>query len=307
MSFLVNEDVCILIPTLNEAETIQQLIRDFKSEGFNNILVIDGHSTDRTRELAEAEGAKVVIQSGKGKGQALQESFELIESDYILMTDGDGTYLAKDSHAMLAPVLKGSADHVIGNRFANYEPTAFTSLNLIGNKILNKLFGFAYGQWLNDILSGYRAFTRNTIKSLELNKTGFETESEITIESIKKELNIVEVPITYLARHSKGSTKLNPIKDGFKIGATIYKLAKMHNPLFYFGIIGVVSIIAGGGFGIYVLTEWLNGVTHIPLAILTTLLIIIGFEMLVFGMMSNMIVSLHRELMHTIRLLNKEK
>ncbi|MBN1133699.1 MAG: S-layer glycoprotein N-glycosyltransferase AglJ [Methanosarcinaceae archaeon] len=304
---MVKEDVCILIPTLNEAATIQQLIRDFKSEGFSNILLIDGHSSDRTRELAEAEGAKVVVQSGKGKGQALQEAFDIIESNYILMTDGDGTYLAKDSHAMLAPVLNGSADHVIGNRFANYEPTAFTRLNLIGNKILNKIFGFAYGQWLNDILSGYRAFTRNKIKSLELNKTGFEIESEITIESVKKELKIEEVPITYMSRHSKGSTKLSPLKDGFKIGATIYKLAKMHNPLFYFGIIGAVSIIIGGGFGIYVVTEWLDGVTHVPLAILTTLLIIIGFEMLVFGMMSNMIVSLHREMMHTIQLENKKK
>ncbi len=307
MSFLVNEDVCVLIPTLNEAATIKQLIRDFKSEGFNNILVIDGHSSDKTRELAESEGANVVVQGGKGKGQALQEAFDIIDSDYILMTDGDGTYLAKDSHAMLAPVLKGSADHVIGNRFANYEPTAFTHLNLMGNKILNKIFGFAYGQWLNDILSGYRAFTRNTIKSLELNKTGFEVESEITIESVKKDLKIVEVPITYLARHTKGSTKLNPLKDGFKIGATIYKLAKLHNPLFYFGIIGTIFLIAGSVFGIYVVTEWLDGVTHVPLAILTTLLIIIGFEMLVFGMMSNMIVSLHRELMRTIRLENKEK
>jgi dolichol-phosphate mannosyltransferase len=304
---LVNEDVCVLIPTLNEAATIQQLIRDFKSEGFNNILVIDGHSSDRTRELAKAEGAKVVVQSGKGKGQALQEAFDIIGSDYILMTDGDGTYLAKDSHAMLAPVLKGGVDHVIGNRFANYEPTAFTRLNLIGNKILNKIFGFAYGQWLNDILSGYRAFTRNTIKSIELNKTGFETESEITIESVKKDLKIVEVPITYLARHTKGATKLNPLKDGFKIGVTIYKLAKLHNPLFYFGIIGTIFLIAGGSFGIYVVTEWLGGVTHVPLAILTTLLLIIGFEMLVFGMMSNMIVSLHRELMRTIRLEYKEK
>ena len=307
MSFLVNEDVCVLIPTLNEAATIKQLIRDFKSEGFNNILVIDGHSSDKTRELAESEGANVVVQGGKGKGQALQEAFDIIDSDYILMIDGDGTYLAKDSHAMLAPVLKGSADHVIGNRFANYEPTAFTHLNLMGNKILNKIFGFAYGQWLNDILSGYRAFTRNTIKSLELNKTGFEVESEITIESVKKDLKIVEVPITYLARHTKGSTKLNPLKDGFKIGATIYKLAKLHNPLFYFGIIGTIFLIAGSVFGIYVVTEWLDGVTHVPLAILTTLLIIIGFEMLVFGMMSNMIVSLHRELMRTIRLENKEK
>jgi len=304
---LVNEDVCILIPTLNEAATIEQLIRDFKSEGFDDILVFDGHSTDGTRELAQALGAKVVVQSGKGKGQALQEAFDLIKNDYIVMIDGDGTYLASDVHAVLAPVVNGSADHVIGNRFANYEPAAFTRLNLLGNRILNKIFGFAYGQWLHDILTGYRAFTRSAIKSLELNKMGFEIESEITIESIKKDVRIKEVPITYLARHTKASTKLNPLKDGFKIGTTIYKLAKMHNPLFYFGIIGAAFIIAGAGTGAYVVNEWMHGVTRIPLAILTTLFIIIGFEMLVFGMMSNLIVSLHRELMHTIRTELREK
>ncbi|NOR46685.1 MAG: S-layer glycoprotein N-glycosyltransferase AglJ, partial [Methanosarcinaceae archaeon] len=233
-----NEDVCILIPTLNEAATIEQLIKDFRAEGFDNILVIDGHSTDKTVEFAEAQGAKVVVQSGKGKGQALQDAFRLIDSDYIVMIDGDGTYLASDVHAVLGPVRNGEADHVMGNRQANYEPAAFTRLNLFGNRVLNKIFGFAYGEWLNDILTGYRAFTRDAVRSLELNKMGFETETEITVECIKKDLKTIEVPITYLARHSKAATKLNPMKDGFKIGMTIYKLAKMHNPLFYFGVLG---------------------------------------------------------------------
>ncbi|WP_292484986.1 S-layer glycoprotein N-glycosyltransferase AglJ [Methanohalobium sp.] len=301
-----NENVCILIPTLNEESTIVEIIRGFKSEGFDNIFVIDGNSTDRTCELAEGEGASVVVQSGKGKGQAVQEAFNIIESEYVVMVDGDGTYLPSDVHAMLSPVLNGEAEHVIGNRFANYEPEAFTRLNLIGNRALNKLFSYAYRKKLNDILSGYRAITHEAIKTLELKETGFEIESEMTIESIKKEFSVVEVPITYLARHEDADTKLNPLKDGFRIGMTIYKLAKMHNPMFYFGVIGAVVIILGTLTGIFVVIEWIKGITHLPLTILTALLIISGIQMFIFGLMSDLVVSLHRETMRNLRSINKK-
>ncbi|ADI74948.1 glycosyl transferase family 2 [Methanohalobium evestigatum Z-7303] len=301
-----NENVCILIPTLNEESTIVEIIRGFKSEGFDNIFVIDGNSTDRTCELAEGEGASIVVQSGKGKGQAVQEAFNIIESEYVVMVDGDGTYLPSDIHAMLSPILNGEAEHVIGNRFANFEPDAFTRLNLIGNRALNKLFSYAYRKKLNDILSGYRAFTHEAIKTLELKETGFEIESEMTIESIKKEFIVVEVPITYLARHEDADTKLNPLKDGFRIGMTIYKLAKMHNPMFYFGAIGAVLIILGTLSGIFVVIEWIKGITHLPLTILTALLIISGIQMFIFGLMSDLVVSLHRETIRNLRSINKK-
>ncbi|MBN2109805.1 MAG: S-layer glycoprotein N-glycosyltransferase AglJ [Methanosarcinaceae archaeon] len=296
-----NEDVCVLIPALNEEATIGKVIRDFRSEGFDNILVIDGHSTDRTPEIAESEGARVVVQSGKGKGQAIQEAFEIIDSDYVVMVDGDGTNLAKDVHAVLAPVLDGTADHVMGNRLVGYEEGAFTRLNLIGNKLINKMFGMAYGVWLDDILTGYRAFNKKAFKSFELKKLGFEVESEITIESVKKDLRIREVPTTYLARHSEGATKLNPLKDGWRIGSTIYKMAKLHNPMFYFGLIGGLFILAGLVTGFFVVSEWLQGVTRIPLTVLTALLIIAGFQMFVFGMLSDLVVTLHRENMRILR------
>ncbi|WP_406660512.1 S-layer glycoprotein N-glycosyltransferase AglJ [Methanolobus sp. ZRKC3] len=304
---MTNENVCILLPTLNEEATIGQVIRDFRSEGFDNILVIDGNSKDQTREIAKAEGARVVVQTGKGKGQAIKQSFDLIEEDYIVMADGDGTNLASDVHTVLSPVLEGKADHVMGNRLVNYEKGAFTRLNLIGNKVINKMFGLAYGLWLNDILTGYRAFNKKAIKSLELKKLGFEIESEMTIESVKKDLRILEVPTTYLARHSEGATKLNPLKDGFRIGATIYKMAKIHNPLFYFGILGGIFIAAGLFTGTFVVVQWFQGVTRIPMAILTTLLILAGFQMFVFGIMSDLMVSIHRENMRFLRKLSEDK
>lgn len=298
------EDVCILIPALNEAKTIGEIVSEFKSLGYRNILVMDGHSTDGTPEKAREAGARVLTQSGSGKGQAIKEAFQLIEDEYVVLIDGDGTYLPNEVDRLLEPLLEGRADHVIGNRFANYQIGAFTRLNLLGNKVLNKLFGFAYGGWLNDILSGYRAFTREAVKSLEISQTGFEIESEITAESIKKDLRIVEVPITYLARSRGAKTKLHPLRDGFRIGATIYLLAKIHNPLFYFSIIGGVLTLLGLAIGAYVVDEWLKGINHIPMTILATLLIISGIQMFIFALLSDLIVSLHRE---NIRLIQKSR
>jgi dolichol-phosphate mannosyltransferase len=297
-------DICILIPTLNEAATIGQLITDFKKEGFSNIFVIDGNSKDGTGKIAEAEGAKVVVQTGRGKGQAMIQAFGLIESPYVVMVDGDGTYLARDAPALLEPLLEDRVDHVIGNRLEKYSPGAFTKLNLLGNHLINVFFDLAYGTDLKDILSGYRAFTLQSVKELDLNKTGFEIETEISVECILKGQRVEEVPVAYLPRSEKGITKLNPLKDGFKIGSTIYRLAKVHNPMFYFGAIGFIFVLAGLISGIFVISEWSHGTTRIPLSVLTALFIIFGLQMFIFGMLSDLIVTLHRQ---TINLIQEKK
>lgn len=301
------EDVCILIPTLNEGKTIEGIVREFKSSGYSNILVIDGHSTDDTVKKAQNAGAEVVSQSGTGKGQAVSQAFGIIKSKYTVIIDGDGTYLPEEVDKILEPVVMGIADHVIGNRFAHYQKGAFTRLNLFGNRILNKIFGFAYGIWLEDILSGYRAFNYNAIKQIELNRTGFEVETEITVECVKKDLKIVEVPITYLARVTGAATKLQPLRDGFRIASTIYLLARTHNPLFYFNIIGGLITVSGIAIGVYVVNEWLKNITHIPLTILATLLIVTGIQMFIFAIMSDLIVSMHRENMQIMRKILKER
>ena len=194
------KDVCILIPTLNEEESIESVIKDFRALGFENILVVDGHSTDATLARAKKAGASVILQSGRGKGQALKEVFEKIDEKYILLIDGDGTYLPSEAIGLLEPVLNGKADHVVGNRLVNIKGGALNRLNMFGNKIINRFFVLIYRVRLNDILSGYRAFTSEGIRSLDLSMPGFEIESEITIQSVKKGLRIFEVPITYMPR-----------------------------------------------------------------------------------------------------------
>jgi dolichol-phosphate mannosyltransferase len=299
---LSNEDVCILIPALNEAGSIGAIVQEFISLGFPKILVLDGHSTDGTPELAKKAGAEVVIQTGTGKGQALMEAFALIQEDLIVLIDGDGTYLPSEVGTLLEPLRRDLADHVVGDRFANPKGGSLKRLNMVGNRIINLLFGMIYGQRLKDILSGYRAFTASAVRSLDLSTSGFEIESEMTIESVKKGLRIKEVPITYLPRRSGTKTKLSPFRDGLKIVLTIYRLAKTQNPMFYFGLMGSLFGAIGFFLGLYVVRDWLNGrIEHIPLTILTAILIIVGFQLFLMGILGDMMASLHRELLREMQ------
>jgi dolichol-phosphate mannosyltransferase len=118
---------------------------------------------------------------------------------------------------------------------------------------------------------------------------------------------VVEVPITYLARVSGADTKLQPLRDGLRIASTIYLLARTHNPLFYFNIIGGFLFIAGVAVGIYVVNDWLKGITRIPLTILATLLILIGIQVFIFAILSDLIASMHKENMRMMRKILKEK
>ena len=291
------KDVCILIPTLNEEETIGEVISAFRRQSFDNILIIDGNSTDSTREIAKRAGARVVIQQGKGKGAAVRQAFELIDSDIIVMIDGDGTYLPTEVQRLIEPIERGEAEHVIGNRFAY--GGAFAILHRMGNWILNRIFSIGYGLELQDILSGYRAFTKEAVEKMTLRKEGFEIEAEMTVESVKRGIKLKEVPISY--RKRRGKSKLNFFRDGMRITYTLYVLARTHNPAFYFGIIGSTFILIGVITGIYVVYEWFNGITRVPLTVFTSLMIISGVQFLIFGLLGDLLVTLQREMLEALK------
>jgi len=292
------DEVCIFIPTLNEAPTIGDLVREFRERGFEHILVMDGNSTDGTPDIARAAGATVRTQTGKGKGNAIIEAVRIIDKPYVLMLDGYGTYAPDDAEKMLDPLALGF-DHVIGNRLVNPDGGAFTRLNLLGNQILNLMFKIAHGRDLRDILSGYRAFTLRSIRQMTLKEAGFEIETEMAVETVRNGQRVTVVPVRYLSRPGT-VTKLNPFQDGARIFSTIYRLAKMNNPIFYFGIIGLFISLAGGITGVYVILEWLKNIEHLPLTILTVLLITIGFQIFMFGVISDMLLGFHRETLHQL-------
>jgi len=300
----MRDNVCILIPTLNEGRTIGSLVKAYRELGFDDVLVIDGHSSDNTAAEATAAGARVILQSGTGKGMAVQQAFNLIDKEITVMVDGDGTYLPGEVDRLIEPVASGMADQAMGNRFANYGKGAFTRLNHLGNKILNWLFNITYHVRYNDILTGYRAFNRKTLRMMNLNQSGFGIETELTVECIKKDLRICEVPITYQARPADSPTKLNPLGDGFKIGYTIYSLGKTYNPMLYFTIVSFLSMGMGMILGIYIVWDRFfisPPIDHLPLTILSSLLIIFGFQIFIFGYLIDMIFLSQREMLREIR------
>jgi len=297
------DDVCVLIPTLNEAETIGEVVDGFTDRGFENVLVVDGDSTDGTQEIAREHGARVLQQSGSGKGQAIQEAIRHIEAEYVLMLDGDGTYRAEDADAMLEPLLEGRYEHVIGDRFADMEDGAMTRLNKAGNGMFNWVFRTIHGENFEDILSGYRAFTRESVERFHLDADGFGVETEMAVECVKHDVPTTVVPIRYEARPDESETNLHPVQDGGVILLTLYQLAKTNNPLFYFGSVGVLSGLFGAAVGAYVGYEWFVGprVSHEVLAVVSAFAILFGVQLLMFGVLSDLIVTLHREQMRRLK------
>lgn len=295
-------DVCILIPTLNEAETIGDLVSEFVDLGFDNILIIDGHSTDRTREIAEENGAKVLLQRSSGKGQAIREARQEIDSEIVVTVDGDGTYRPIDIEKLIKPIRKGQAQHVIGNRFANMREGAMTRFNQVGNRLINEIFKTIHGEDFIDILSGYRAFTYDTLRRLRLTERGFGIEAQMSVECVKHDVPTEIVSISYLPRPSGSDTNLRPVRDGAVIIHTIYRLAKTNNPLFYWGFLGSLGMIASFALGGYVIFEWIfRGVAHQVLATAAAFGVLFGGELILFAILSDMILALHRELLQELK------
>ena len=190
------DDVCVLVPTYNEASTIADVVERFRASGFGTVLVVDGNSTDGTPGLAREAGARVVQQSGSGKGQAVREALTYIDAPVVLLIDGDATYRPEEADSVLEPILDGDADHVIGNRFADIQPGAMTRLNRFGNRLINGAFKRIHGKDFQDILSGYRAFTRDSVTRFSLTADGFGIETEMSVECVKHNVRTRVVPIT---------------------------------------------------------------------------------------------------------------
>lgn len=217
--------ISVIIPVLNEETTISQLIRGFAEIQKDlplDILVIDGHSTDRTVELAKKAGAKVITQNSRGKGMAMIEAVEKTANDDVcIFIDGDGTYLPCEFERVAKQVLSGEADMVVGSRInQNMEKGAISPVNKIGNMLYNLITRAVFKAHVCDMLSGYRAIRTENFKELKLKSQHFEIEVEMTAKALAHGLKVTEVPITYLRRHGK-PTKLRPFRDGALIFRTL--------------------------------------------------------------------------------------
>ena len=294
------DDVCVLVPTWNEAETIGDVLDGFVEQGFEHLLVVDGDSDDGTPDIAAERGARVVQQSGDGKGQAIREGLGLVEQPYVLVLDGDSTYRPDQADRFL-DALDDGYDHVIGNRFADMQSGAMPRLNQVGNRVINRAFAFVHGRDLRDILSGYRAFDTDVVNGFDLEADGFGIETELSVETVKRDVPTTVVPISYEPRPSGSEANLRPFRDGAVILLTLYALARTHNPLFWFGSLGASSTVVGTAIAAFVAYDWFVFRTpHNILAIVSAAAILLGVQLLMFGVLSDLVVTLHREQMRLI-------
>lgn len=217
-----HHSICIILPSLNEELTIGKVIDEIPRQaleregGHVEVLVVDGNSTDQTRQIAQEKGARVIIESRKGKGRAVRTALEVVKADFVFMLDADYTYPATYIPDMLK-ILYQDCPVVIGSRLKGQrEKGAIRQLNVIGNFLLTLIANILYRTKISDLCTGYWGLRGEVILTLNLSADGFQFEAELFTELAKKGYPIAEVPIYY--RRREGKAKLSRLKDGIKIG-----------------------------------------------------------------------------------------
>ena len=260
------DKVAVLIPCYNESKTIAKVVADFKAvlPADSVIYVYDNNSTDGTAEIAEAAGAVVRHEYQQGKGNVIRRMFREIDAQCYLMVDGDDTYPAEFAPEMIAKVLDRGVDMVVGDRLsATYFTENKRPFHNFGNKLVRHSINALFKSNIQDIMTGYRAFSYQFVKSFPVLSKGFEIETEMSIHAIEKNMLVESVIVTYRDRPEGSVSKLNTVSDGIKVLGTIGKLYKNNKPFGFFGIIALVLAVIAGLLFFPVLSEYLHtGLVH---------------------------------------------
>ncbi len=243
MSTLVEEPasrVAILVPCYNEAATVAKVVGDFRQAiPEATVYVFDNNSTDGTGDIARQAGAVVVHEKKRGKGHVVTAMLEKVDADYYVMVDGDDTYPADRVRDLLAPLTAGEADVVVGQREAVDRSEAYPRFHVFGNWLVRTLINVIFGAKLKDIMSGYRAFTREVAMNLPVIAIGFDIETEMTLHYLYRRWVIREIPVAYRDRPAGSVSKLNTIHDGLRVLFRILSVFRSYKPLTFFGVIGI--------------------------------------------------------------------
>ncbi len=278
--------VAVIIPAYNEEKTIADVVAEYrKALPEATIFVGDNNSQDDTVRFAEEAGAQVIPCDAQGKGNAVRFMLQSIDSDVYVMTDADLTYSATNIRELLDPVLEKQADMVVGSR-VQISRRAFSLSHKIGNAVLTTLLNRIFKVKLRDVLSGYRALSRQLVDDLILLAEGFEIEAELTIRSLQEGYRIMEVPVDYRHRPEGSDSKLNTWGDGFLILYTIITLFRDYNPMFFFFLLSFVFFLGGLGAGVYIFIGYLQtgNMYHVGLAIFTALCILLSAIIFMMGL-----------------------
>ena len=254
------DKIAVLIPCYNESLTIEKVVREIKAELPEAVVyVYDNNSTDGTDEIAKKAGAIVRYEKKQGKGTVIKTMFREIDAECYLMIDGDDTYPTCNAKQLCAPILIDRVDMVIGDRLSS---TYFTENKRLfhntGNKLVKYLINTLFKNNIRDIMTGYRAFSYEFVKTFPVLSKGFEIETEMTINSLDKNLKIQNVIIDYKDRPEGSESKLNTYSDGAKVIKTIFNLYKNYKPLAFFALLASVLSVVSIAFLIPVLIDFYN-------------------------------------------------
>jgi len=303
------EHVAVLIPCYNEEVTVGKVVTDFKNAlPGTSIYVYDNNSTDNTAKIARKMGAIVVHASKQGKGHVVRQMFDEVEAEVYFMVDGDDTYPVDAAPLLIEEFYKGGADMIVGARISSYEEGSFRRFHKLGNRLVAKLISSLFSTQVTDILSGYRVFSRTFVKTVPLMSKGFEIETEMTLQSLAKNLRVKEVPIKYRSRPPGSYSKLDTFSDGFLVLKSILIIFKDFKPLVFFSYLSAILFLITILAGIWPILDYLRlrYVYHVPLAILATGTGILSALSLSIGVILETIAKYHNENFELFRRLLKK-
>ncbi len=251
-------EIAVLIPCYNEEVTISKVVKDFKKVlPTAKIYVYDNNSTDKTAALAKAAGAEVRYEHQQGKGNVLRRMFREVDADCYILVDGDDTYPAEAAPEMIKAVVEHGADMVVGDRLSStYAKENKRKFHNFGNKLVQGIINKAFHAKIKDVMTGYRAFSYQFVKTFPVLSKGFEIETEMTLHAVDKNMQIENVVVEYRDRPAGSRSKLNTIPDGMRVLWTIVRLFRDYKPGFFWSFIAFILYVIAAALFIPVLVDF---------------------------------------------------
>jgi glycosyltransferase involved in cell wall biosynthesis len=291
-------DIAVLIPCFNEEVAIGRVVEDFRRAlPGARVYVYDNASTDRTAEVATRAGAIVGHEPFPGKGNVMRRMFSDVEADVYVLVDGDDTYDASSAPALVRTLLDGQLDMVNGARVTQIKE-AYRFGHRFGNRLLTGIVQQIFGKQFDDMLSGYRVFSRRFVKSFPAVSSGFEIETELTVHALELRMKTAEVPTRYKERPEGSASKLNTIRDGLRILKMIGLLVKEERPLAFFGGAFLVLVLVSLGLAAPIVLEYMRTglVPRLPTAVLSVGIMLVGVLSMACGLILDTVTHSRREL-----------
>lgn len=254
------DKIAVLIPCYNEDKTIKKVVADAKNALPEAVVyVYDNNSSDRTVELARKAGAVIRYERKQGKGNVIRRMFREIEAQCYIMIDGDDTYPLEYAREMADKVLEQGSDMVVGDRLSStYYQENKRPFHNMGNSVVKSSINMLFHSEIQDIMTGYRAFSYQFVKSFPVLSKGFEIETEMTIHAVYNNMQVDNVIVNYRDRPEGSVSKLNTYSDGLKVLNTILKMFRQYKPLAFFTVLALALTLISAVFFIPVLIGFLE-------------------------------------------------